>query len=458
VLNELTCFKAYDVRGELGVNFDGEVAYRIARAFVVRLAAKSVVVGYDARESSQFISRRICQAIRDGGADVFDLGLCGTEEMYFSTGKLKASGGIQITASHNPIGYNGLKMIGMGAKPLDPNKEILDIKSIAEKNYFEKVKSKGSYEHIGQHAREAYVQRVISFTDLSKIKPMKIVINSGNGAAGPTFDKISKEIAKTSKKLEFVRMFHEPNSSFPNGIPNPMLKENQMVTSRRILSENADFGIAFDGDFDRCFFFDDKGKFIHGEYVIGLLLGIFLSKEIGGSIVHDPRVVWNIKNLISQFGGLAVQSKTGHAFIKQKMREKNATYGGEISGHHYFRDFFYCDSGMIPWLVLCEALGRQDEPLSMIIAQRKKLFPSLGEMNFRVKNPVSSINKVIKWCEKSAISLDFTDGVSAEFSDWRFNLRLSNTEDLVRLNLETSGSTQKVKILSDTIKNILLSD
>ncbi|MBA49158.1 MAG: phosphomannomutase [Paracoccus sp. (in: a-proteobacteria)] len=440
---EITCFKAYDVRGELGKNLDADVAYRIGRAFAEARRARCVVVGRDSRESSPELAAALIDGLTDGGADVLDLGLAGTEEVYFHTGFQDTDGGIEVTASHNPINYNGMKIVGRGSAPLDPATELPPIVDLATSGRFAAAK-KGSVTDFS-HARAEYARAMADFVDISALRPMKIVVNAGNGTAGPTFDAIASELERRGAPLTFVRMHHDVDSSFPNGIPNPLLPENQPPTVEKMKQEKADLGVAWDGDFDRCFFFDENGRFIPGEYIVGLLGAAFLEKSPGEKIVHDPRVIMNTRAMIEEAGGEAVVSKTGHAFIKRKMRDVGAIYGGEMSAHHYFRDFYYCDSGMIPWLLMIELLSRKGQTLAELLSERMRLYPSSGETNYHIDDPDAAIARLIGRYEDKADSRDDLDGVSLDFGTWRFNLRKSNTEPVVRLNLESDGDAELVR-------------
>lgn len=440
---EITCFKAYDVRGELGKNLDPDVAYRIGRAFAEARGARKVVVGRDSRESSPELAAALIEGLTDGGTDVLDLGLAGTEEVYFHTGFQDTDGGIEVTASHNPINYNGMKIVGRGSAPLDPATELPPIVDLATRGVF-KPASKGTITDFSG-ARTSYAKAMADFIDVSVLKPMKIVVNAGNGTAGPTFDRIAEELLARGAPLTFVRMHHDVDSSFPNGIPNPLLPENQPPTVAKMQEEKADLGIAWDGDFDRCFFFDENGRFIPGEYIVGLLGAAFLEKSPGEKIVHDPRVIMNTRAMIGEAGGEAVVSKTGHAFIKRKMRDVGAIYGGEMSAHHYFRDFYYCDSGMIPWLLMIELLSRKGKTLADLLSERMQLYPSSGETNYHIEDPDAAIARLIANYEPQADSRDDLDGVSLSFGTWRFNLRKSNTEPVVRLNIESDGDAGLVQ-------------
>ena len=454
----LTCFKAYDVRGELNVNFDATIAYRIGRAVSQHFGAKNIVVGFDARETSPDLADATMRGICDADCNVISIGLAGTEEMYWAVTEFKACAGIEITASHNPINYNGLKIVKSGSRPLDDKDDFQAIKRLAENQTWIENPSKGTVKDISKDARKKYVQRVLNFLNHSNLKPLKIVVNSGNGAAGPTFDAIADELAKMGSPLEFIRVHHEPDHTFPNGIPNPLLAENQAATGDVITREGADFGVAFDGDFDRCFFFDALGEFVPSEYVVGHLASIFLDKEPGSKIVHDPRVIWNTQDIVSQKSGFVVQSKTGHAFIKQTMRAHEAVYGGEMSAHHYFRDFAYCDSGMIPWLLMAELVSTSGKSLRCLVVDRFRKFPSSGEQNFTVSDPDKVIAAILTNYGDTA-ELDDMDGVSLSFPNWRFNLRKSNTEPLIRLNVEGRGEPadleQRIYDLKKLIKSFL---
>jgi len=448
---ELTCFKAYDIRGEIDININEAIAYRVGRSVAQHFNSKSIVVGFDARETSPAFAKAVGQGIMDAGSNLIDIGLAGTEEMYWAVSNFSASAGIVVTASHNPINYNGMKIVKSGSRPLNDNEDFKAIKNLAETEKWTKTDNKGSHLDYSNQARSDYVTKVLSFVNRNKLKPLKIVINSGNGAAGPTFDAIEKKLNTNNPKIEFVRVDHTPDSTFPNGIPNPLLHENHHKTADIVKNVGADFGVAFDGDFDRCFFFDETGKFVPGEYLVGLLASIFLEKEQGATIVHDPRVIWNTQDIVSQKGGKAEQSKTGHAFIKQTMRKHEAVYGGEMSAHHYFRDFAYCDSGMIPWLLVAELVSIKNQSLGDLVKDRVSLFPSSGEINFKVKDADNSISSVLENYQSQAKTLDKTDGFSLIIDDWRFNLRKSNTEPLVRLNIESKGTSIN---LDDQVKKI----
>ena len=441
-MSELTCFKAYDIRGEIGVNIDEGIAYRIGRAVAQHFNAKSVVIGFDARETSPAFAAAASSGARDAGADVINIGMAGSEEMYWAVTEFSACAGIEVTASHNPINYNGMKIVKSHSRPLDDADDFQLIKALAGSQEWLNCSEIGKELDRSNEARRAYVDRVLSFVDVKALRPLKIVVNSGNGAAGPTFDALAERLIELGAPLEFIRVHHTPDATFPNGIPNPLLPENHSATVDVVRAEKANFGVAFDGDFDRCFFFDEAGQFVPGEYVVGLLANIFLEKEAGAKIVHDPRVIWNTQDIVAQKSGIAVQSKTGHAFTKQTMRSCKAVYGGGMSAHHYFRDFAYCDSGMIPWLLIAELVSRSGRSLGDWVKDRFAAFPSSGERNFKVGDVGRAIENVLSAYRADALSIDETDGVSLAFDDWRFNLRRSNTEPLVRLNVESRGNAE----------------
>ena len=441
----LTCFKAYDVRGELGVNFDATIAYRIGRAVGQHFSSGFVVIGCDARETSPELAKAVARGVCDAGSKILDLGMAGTEEMYWAVTEFGATAGIEVTASHNPINYNGLKIVKFGSRPLDDADDFQVIKCLAEAANWAEGPGVLNVKDISVDARAKYVERVLSFIAVDVLSPLRVVVNSGNGAAGPSFDAIAAELGRRGAPIEFIRVHHTPDHTFPNGIPNPLLPENYAATADVVVREGADLGVAFDGDFDRCFFFDGRGQFVPGEYVVGLLASIFLNREEEAKIVHDPRVVWNTQDIVAERGGIAVQSKTGHAFIKQTMRIERAVYGGEMSAHHYFRDFAYCDSGMVPWLLIVELISKSGRSLGDWTCERFEKFPSSGEINFIVADASASIARVDEAYKNIALSIDEMDGLSFDCGDWRFNLRKSNTEPLVRLNLEARGNASALE-------------
>jgi phosphomannomutase len=446
----LTCFKAYDIRGKLGEELNEDIVYRIGRAYAQYIKPKTVVVGGDVRLTSKALKTALSNGLRDEGVNVIDIGMAGTEEIYFATSHLKTDGGIEITASHNPIDYNGMKLVRAGSKPISGDTGLNDIKRLAEANQFAVVdfSARGALTEVS--VLDAYVQHLLSYVDVSALKPLRLVVNAGNGAAGHVIDAIEKYLPFT-----FIKINHDPDGTFPNGIPNPLLFENRASTSEAVIKHNADMGIAWDGDFDRCFLFDETGEFTEGYYIVGLLAEAFLLKNPGAKIIHDPRLTWNTLDIANVNGGQAIQSKTGHAFIKERMRAEDAVYGGEMSAHHYFRDFFYCDSGMIPWLLVCELLSRKQQTLSSMLADRIAKFPSPGEINSHVADAKVAIEKVFAHYEQGANLIDKTDGISLEFDDWRFNLRMSNTEPVVRLNVESRGNKKLVEEKTAEVLNLL---
>lgn len=441
-MKQLTCFKAYDVRGRLGEELNEEIAYRIGRAFAQHLDARCVVVGGDMRLTSEALKQALARGITDAGADVIDIGMTGTEEVYFAAFHLDVDGGIEVTASHNPIDYNGMKFVGRGALPISGDSGLKEIQQLAENRSFKSTTIRGSLSQTS--ILDAYIEHLLGYINTIELKPMKLVVNAGNGAAGHVIDAIEARFKLQGVPIEFVKIHHEPDGSFPNGIPNPLLPENRKATADAVISNGADMGIAWDGDFDRCFLFDEKGKFIEGYYIVGLLANAFVKKHPGEKIIHDPRLTWNTIDIVKNVGGIPIQSKTGHAFIKERMRAENAIYGGEMSAHHYFRDFAYCDSGMIPWLLVAELINLTGKPLSKLVGERLEAFPCSGEINYKVEDTQASIETVRSHFASLNPKTDNTDGISLEFSNWRLNLRASNTEPLLRLNVEAQGNSQLV--------------
>lgn len=449
-MSKLTCFKAYDIRGRLGDELNVDIVYRIGRAFGQFLKPKTIVVGGDVRLTSKELKSAVTNGLLDSGVNVIDLGEVGTEEVYFATSFLKADGGIEVTASHNPMDYNGLKLVREGSRPISADTGLADVQRLAEENNFPPVTQRGTYKQ--QSVLGDYVEHLLSFINPDNLKPMKLVINSGNGAAGHVIDAIEAQFKAKGVPVEFIKVHNNPDGTFPHGIPNPILHENRQDTIDAVLKHKADMGIAFDGDFDRCFLFDENGGFIEGYYIVGLLGQAFLQKHKGAKIIYDPRLIWNTVKLVEENGGEAVMSKSGHSFIKEKMRAVDAIYGGEMSAHHYFRDFFYCDSGMIPWLLVMELVCTSGKTLGELVNNSIDTFPSPGEINSKLNDAQASIARVRAAYEKDAISVDEVDGISIEYPDWRFNLRSSNTEPVVRLNLETRGDK---KLMAEKTEEIL---
>ena len=458
-MEELTCFKAYDIRGQLGTELNEDIAYRIGRAYAEVVKAKNVVIGGDARETSEALKLSVAKGLQEGGCNVIDIGMVGTEEIYFATSLLKVDGGIEVTASHNPIDYNGMKLVREGSKPISGDTGLLDIKELAEKNEWKSIPK----EKLGIYKKESnlapYVEHLLTYINSKNIKPLRLVVNSGNGTAGHVIDALEVQFKSLNVPIEFIKVHHKPDHTFPNGIPNPLLPENRAATADAVKQHSADMGVAWDGDFDRCFLFDETGEFIEGYYIVGLLAEAFLVKNPGEKIIFDPRVYWNTVDIIEKNNGIPVMSKTGHAFIKERMRKEDAIYGGEMSAHHYFRDFAYCDSGMIPWLLVAELLSMKKIKLSNLLQERIKKYPSSGEINLKVDNAKFILREVAAVCSKlQSVKIDYTDGINVSFSDWRFNIRSSNTEPLLRVNVETKEShillNEKLTWLLKTIKNI----
>ena len=426
---DLSCFKAYDIRGQVPEQLNPELAEKIGRAYVAITGARKVVIGYDIRLSSQDITTALAAGLMAAGADVFDIGLCGTEQVYFATSHFKMDGGIMVTASHNPKHHNGMKMVGPESRPISSDNGLNAIRDRVLEPFAD-APQQGRYETLSTMA--AYIDHLLGYVDAASLKPLKLVVNAGNGGAGLVIDELEQHLP-----FEFIKVHHEPDGNFPNGVPNPILEENRAATAEVVKSSGAAMGIAWDGDYDRCFFFDENGRFIEGYYIVGLLADQFLRKTGGGRVIHDPRLTWNTLDLVANAGGEAVESKTGHAFIKQRMRDEDAVYGGEMSAHHYFRDFAYCDSGMIPWLLVAERLCQSGQTLSSLIDDRIQAYPASGEINRTIANPPAVIKAIEARYAPDAKSVSFVDGLSVEFADWRFNLRMSNTEPVVRLNVES---------------------
>lgn len=433
-MDDLSCFKAYDIRGEAGVTLTADLVRRTGRAFGEWRQARRVVIGGDVRLTSDAFRQALAEGLLASGADVIDLGVTGTEEIYFATRHLHADGGIEVTASHNPAGDNGLKLVREDARPVSNDNGLLTIKALVQQNTFPPRKP-GRYQQYD--ARPAWVAHLLGMLTQIPERSLRIVVNAGHGAAGPAFDALEAGLRARGVDLEVLRLHHQPDGHFPAGVPNPMLAENQRVTADVVRARRADFGVAWDGDFDRCFFFDEHGEFIESYYLVGLFAEWFLAQSPGSAILLDPRLIWNTLDTVKQHGGRAVISRTGHAFIKARMREENAIYGGEMSGHHYFRDFGYCDSGMIPLLLMLQILGRSTAPLSHYVQAAQQRYPVSGEINLTVADPQLVQQRLIQHYPDA--QRDDCDGLSLAFADWRFNLRVSNTEPLVRLNVETRG-------------------
>ncbi|RLW73791.1 phosphomannomutase CpsG [Escherichia coli] len=499
-MKKLTCFKAYDIRGKLGEELNEDVAWRIGRAYGEFLKPKTIVLGGDVRLTSETLKLALAKGLQDAGVDVLDIGMSGTEEIYFATFHLGVDGGIEVTASHNPMDYNGMKLVREEARPISGDTGLRDVQRLAEANDFPPVEGdtglrdvqrlaeandfppvdetkRGRYQQIT--LRDAYVDHLFGYINVKNLMPLKLVINSGNGAAGPVVDAIEARFKALGAPVELIKVHNTPDGNFPNGIPNPLLPECRDDTRNAVIKHGADMGIAFDGDFDRCFLFDEKGQFIEGYYIVGLLAEAFLEKNPGAKIIHDPRLSWNTlaeafleKNpgakiihdprlswntvdVVTAAGGTPVMSKTGHAFIKERMRKEDAIYGGEMSAHHYFRDFAYCDSGMIPWLLVAELVCLKGKTLGELVRDRMAAFPASGEINSKLAHPIEAINRVEQHFSREALAVDRTDGISMTFADWRFNLRTSNTEPVVRLNVESRGDVPLMEARTRTLLTLL---
>lgn len=448
-MTELTCFKAYDIRGRVPDELNEDIAERIGRAFAAVVQPKKVVVGHDIRLTSVAIKTAVTQGLLAAGVDVDDIGLCGTEEIYHATFAGGYHGGIAVTASHNPKDYNGMKFVREGSQPISGDTGLFDIKALAESGEFSNAKITGKRTEV--NFSERYKDHLLSYIDAANLKPLKIVVNAGNGGAGRVVD-----LLEDSLPFEFIRVHHEPDGEFPNGVPNPLLEENRAPTIDAIREHKADLGIAWDGDFDRCFFFDENGRFIEGYYVVGLLAAAFLTKHPKGTrIVHDPRLTWNTIDLVETAGGVPVQCKTGHAFIKERMRLEDAVYGGEMSAHHYFKDFAYCDSGMIPWLLTTELMCTKGAKLSELVDARMELYPVSGEINRTIADPAALLKEVEDKFRAQANNIEHVDGLSMVFDEWRFSLRMSNTEPVVRLNIESRGNPALMEEKRDLLLSLM---
>jgi len=433
-VSKLTCFKAYDVRGRIPSELNDDLAYRIGQAYVAFVKPKTIAVGRDIRQSSDQLRRALIRGLNDSGCDVADIGLCGTEGVYFATFANGYDGGIMVTASHNPPDYNGMKFVREQSRPISADTGLKDMQALIENQRLPAAAARRGATRAVDTSRQ-YLEHLLGYVKGAKLKPLKVVVNAGNGGAGLIVDELEKHLP-----FQFIKLNHEPDGSFPNGVPNPMIEANRASTIEAIRRHGADVGLAWDGDYDRCFFFDEHGGFVEGYYLVGLLAEAFLKRHPGSKIVHDPRLTWNTIDLVRRLGGEPVLCKSGHAFIKQKMREVDAVYGGEMSAHHYFRDFAYCDSGMIPWLLTLAVMSERNMSLSQLVGERQRLFPASGEINREISDPRAVLTRAQQHYQQQALAVDFADGLSMEFEQWRFNLRGSNTEPLVRLNVESRGS------------------
>ncbi len=430
-------FKAYDIRGKVPGELNTDLAYKIGRVYSKHVNAKKIVVGRDVRKSSDEISEALIRGINDSGADVIDIGLCGTEMVYFATPHFDADGGIMITASHNPPEYNGMKFVKRDSVPVGYDSGLNKVEQMIIDNNLGDVSEKKGTVRV-EDVMGVFIENLNQFYDPAKIDKLKVVVNGGNGCVGAALDAIEDKLP-----IEMIKVFTDPDSDFPNGVPNPLLPENRKPTIEAVIKNEADLGVAWDGDYDRCFFFDEKGNFIEGYYIVGLLAKSILKNHTGENIVHDPRLVWNTLDIVKKAGGTAVVSKSGHAYIKEKMREVNAIYGGEMSAHHYFRDNAYSDSGMIPFLLVLQLMSEEKKKFSELVDEMIAAYPCSGEINSTIDDPVAKIKEVEE--KYSDGKIDKLDGLSVDYDDWRFNLRMSNTEPILRLNVESKGDVNLMK-------------
>ena len=447
-IGELVCFKAYDVRGKIPSELNESIAFLIGLAVTEYLQASTIVIGYDVRHSSPGLVESLSSGINLAGSEVVNIGLCGTEEVYFATNFIGSDGGIMVTASHNPADYNGMKIVGHEARPISMDSGLQEIKILAQKSTIKLSDDSPSVTQ--KNIRPDYIKKILSFVDVEQLRPLKVVVNAGNGCAGPVIDLIEEFLP-----FEFIKLNHDPDGTFPNGIPNPLLTENRTATSDAVVEVGADLGIAWDGDFDRCFFFDENGQFIDNYYLIGMISKVLLELHQGANIIHDPRLIWNTREEVQSYAGNPIQSKAGHSFIKERMREHTAIYGGEMSGHHYFKDFYFSDSGMIPWLLVAEIMSQANQPLSELVSKRIQQYPISGEINIEVYQPEKLLEGIKSHYQNQSLSIDEIDGYSFDFESWRFNLRMSNTEPLVRLNVETRADKKLLNTKTDEILNLI---
>lgn len=446
-MDKINSFKAYDIRGKYPLELNSDLVYKVGMAYAKLLNTKEVVIGHDVRKSSPELIGALTNGLTDAGSNVINLGLCGTEMIYFAVPYFNADGGIMITASHNPPEYNGLKFVKRNSVPMGYDSGLNEIeKMILQNNIGQKTSRTGLVTK--KDIMNEFINNLQKFYNPEKIKPMKVVVNAGNGCAGPALDKLEKFLP-----VKMIKVHNNPDPEFPNGVPNPLLPENRQSTIEAIKKSGADLGVAWDGDYDRCFFFDEHGNFIEGYYIVGLLAKSILKKYPGENIVHDPRLVWNTIDVVNKAGGKAVVSKSGHAFIKQKMREVNSVYGGEMSAHHYFRDNSFSDSGLIPFVSILQLISDEDTTLSNLVGEMIRSYPCSGEINSTISNPARKLEEIKQ--KYSDGKLDELDGVSVEYPEWRFNVRMSNTEPLIRLNVETKGDDDLMKLKTDELLNFI---
>ncbi|WP_243040963.1 phosphomannomutase [Dyella sedimenti] len=443
-----SCFKAYDLRGRVPGELDAGVAFRLGLAYARRFRPSRVAVGRDARLSGPELLNALAHGLAQEGVEVLDLGLCGTEEIYFAAFQPGCDGGIMVTASHNPPEWNGMKLVRGGAVPVSGDSGLRELQAEVEQS--DAPAPAGAARMTPTSFRDAYVRHLLGYIDAARLRPLKVLTNAGDGCAGLVVDALAPHLPL---RLESIR--HRPDGNFPHGVPNPLLPEGRAVTAEAVRAHGADFGVAWDGDFDRCFLFDEQGRFIEGYYIVGLLAEEMLQRHPGAKIIHDPRLVWNTREIVQRAGGMPIQSKTGHAFIKERMRAEDAVYGGEMSAHHYFRDFAYCDNGTIPWLLVAAMLSRTGLPLSQLLDARMRAFPVSGEINATVDDTDATLKRVEHRYAASAQKVEWVDGLSMEFAGWRFNLRGSNTEPVIRLNVEARGDSALVQEKTDEIRRLV---
>jgi phosphomannomutase len=422
-------FKAYDVRGVHPTEIDEDGAYRVGRAYVEEFEPRSIAVGRDMRLSSPAMAAAAIEGAADGGADVLDLGLVGTEMVYYAVGDLGLDGGICVTASHNPGEYTGMKIVRRGARPVGGDSGLDRVARRAAASFAEAT-VRGAVRD--EDVWDGFVAKVLSFVDEASFRPLKIVVDAANGMAGTMLPPVLERLPQ----LEVVRCFFEPDGSFPNHEPNPLLPENRAFIVERTRAEEADLGVAYDGDADRCFFVDDTGEFVPGDFVTALLARAMLEKEPGAKVIYDVRASWAVPRAIEEAGGIALINRVGHAFIKDRMRKDDALFGGEVSAHYYFRDFTQADTGVVPFLVMVELLSKADRPLSGLLEPYRERYFLTGEINTPVTDVALKLQEIKERYTRDGGRISHLDGISVDFDDWHFNVRPSNTEPLLRLNLE----------------------
>ncbi|MDD5693373.1 MAG: phosphomannomutase/phosphoglucomutase [Patescibacteria group bacterium] len=440
-------FKAYDVRGVYPSEIDERAVGYISKAYVAVVKPKKVVIGRDVRTSGQSLLEATKQALTEAGTDVVDIGVITTDMLYFAVAHYGFDGGIGITASHNPSEYNGLKMVRSEARPVSMDSGLAEIRDLAAKNDFKKAERVGKIEELD--ILDGYIKKLLTFVDKELITNKKIVANPNFGAAGKAVERLASEL-----NFEIVKLNFEENGKFPKGRPDPLLAENRKETTELIKKVGADFGVAWDADADRCFFFDETGAFVDGYYEAALLSQIVLDKYPGGKIIHDPRLIWATQDLVKEAGGIPLINKVGHSFIKERMRREEAVFGGENSGHFYFKDFYYCDNGMIPFLLMLQKLCETGKQMSELVNPLRQNYPVSGEINFTVTDSQKELDEIKEKYNDAMI--DTIDGISVTYPDWRFNVRISNTEPLLRLNVEARTKDlvdQKVAELTAIIED-----